>query len=139
DTSPETHPTTQLTRLNTYPGYAKAPFRRSGTTSPMDLAELAAALRRFAAARDWERYHTPKNLVMALTGEVGELTELFQWLTPERSAAAMRDAEAAAKIEDELADVLIYLIRLADVLGVDLAEAARAKMHRNESRFPAIR
>src|SRR5689334_2457130 len=103
----------------------------------MELAELAATLRAFAAARDWEKYHTPKNLVMALSAEVGELTELFQWLTPDEAGSAMHDPERAAGIKDELADVLIYLIRLADVLGVDLAQAARAKIHRNESRFPA--
>lgn len=102
----------------------------------MDLVQLAARLRDFAAARDWNRYHTPKNLVMALTGEVGELTELFQWLTPEQSAQAMADPSLAAKVEDELADVLIYLVRLADVLGVELGAAAHAKIDRNESRFP---
>ncbi|WP_216212771.1 nucleotide pyrophosphohydrolase [Amycolatopsis aidingensis] len=102
----------------------------------MSLDDLARRLREFAAARDWEQYHTPKNLVMALSGEAGELTALFQWLTPEESAAAMDDPELAPKVLDELADVAIYLVRLADVLGVDLLDAARAKIARNESRFP---
>jgi NTP pyrophosphatase (non-canonical NTP hydrolase) len=102
----------------------------------MSLAELADRLRDFAAARDWEPYHTPKNLVMALSGETGELTDLFQWLTPEQSAAAMTDPDLAGKVEDELADVLLYLVRLADVLGVDLAAAGHAKIDRNEHRFP---
>jgi NTP pyrophosphatase (non-canonical NTP hydrolase) len=100
------------------------------------LGDLAAALRAFARARDWERYHTPKNLAMALAGEVGELVACFQWLTPEESASVMHDPGTAADVKSELADVLQYLIRLADVLGVDLAGAVRAKMQINETRFP---
>lgn len=102
----------------------------------MTLEELAARQRAFAAARAWEPFHTPKNLVMALTGEVGELTELFQWLTPEEAAAAAADPDLRPRVDDELADVLLYLVRLADVLGVDLIEAANAKIDRNEHRFP---
>ena len=102
----------------------------------MDLTRLEARLRSFAALRDWEKFHTPKNLAMALSGEVGELTSLFQWLTPEQAATAMNDMELSANILDELADVLIYLVRLADVLGVDLLTAAEAKIERNELRFP---
>ncbi|CAM3679938.1 nucleotide pyrophosphohydrolase [Kibdelosporangium persicum] len=104
----------------------------------MSLADLTMRLRDFAAARDWEQFHTPKNLAMALSGEAGELISLFQWLTPEQAAAAMRDPELAADIEDELADVLLYLVRLADVLDVDLIKAANAKIDRNETRFPRI-
>ncbi|MFD7655941.1 nucleotide pyrophosphohydrolase [Actinosynnema sp. NPDC059797] len=106
---------------------------RAGANS---LEDLRDALRRFAAARDWDRYHTPKNLVMALSGEVGELTDLFQWLTPEEAARAMEDPELAWNVRDELADVVHYLVRLADKLGVDLVEAAFAKIERNERRFP---
>jgi NTP pyrophosphatase (non-canonical NTP hydrolase) len=102
----------------------------------MDLVELTERLRAFAAARDWEPFHTPKNLVMALTGEVGELTELFQWLTPEESVGVMADEVRAAAVRDELADVLLYLVRLADVLEVDLGAAANAKITRNETRVP---
>jgi NTP pyrophosphatase (non-canonical NTP hydrolase) len=100
------------------------------------LRELADLLRAFAQARNWEPYHTPKNLAMALAGETGELTACFQWLTPAESARIMHDPRAAANIESELADVLQYLIRLADVLDVDLAEAVRKKMRLNEKRFP---
>ncbi|MEU5696364.1 nucleotide pyrophosphohydrolase [Actinosynnema sp. NPDC020468] len=100
------------------------------------LEDLRDALRRFAAARDWDRYHTPKNLVMALSGEVGELTDLFQWLTPEEAANAMANPELAWNVRDELADVVHYLVRLADKLDVDLVEAAFAKIERNEKRFP---
>ncbi len=98
------------------------------------MQELVERLREFAARRGWEEYHTPKNLVMALCGEAGELIEHFQWLTPDESKAIM--AGKAAEVEDELADVLIYLVRLADVLGVDLIKAAHAKIDRNELRFP---
>jgi NTP pyrophosphatase (non-canonical NTP hydrolase) len=102
-----------------------------------NLEDLRDALRRFAAARDWDTYHTPKNLVMALSGEVGELTDLFQWLTPEQAARAMDDPELAWNVRDELADVMHYLVRLADKLDVDLVEAAFAKIERNEKRFPS--
>ena len=100
------------------------------------LEDLRDALRRFAAARDWDTYHTPKNLVMALSAEVGELTDLFQWLTPEEAGDAMSDPQLAWNVRDELADVMHYLTRLADKLGVDLVETAFAKIERNERRFP---
>lgn len=103
----------------------------------MTLDDLCDRLREFAAARDWQQYHTPKNLVMALSGEVGELAALFQWLTPEQSAQWRDDPDLAADVQDELADVVIYLVRLADVLGIDLLDAAKAKIDRNEIRFPA--
>ncbi|TVR37515.1 MAG: nucleotide pyrophosphohydrolase [Nitriliruptor sp.] len=99
------------------------------------LEELRSGLREFARERDWEQFHTPKNLAMALAGEVGELLEIFQWLTPEQANAVMESARAD-DVEDELADVAIYLVRLADVLGVDLAEVAQAKLDRNRGRFP---
>lgn len=97
--------------------------------------ELRARLREFARERDWEQFHTPKNLAMALAGEVGELLEIFQWLTPEQAQAVM-DSARADDVKDELADVMIYLVRLADVLNIDLIEAARAKVERNQRRFP---
>ena len=99
------------------------------------LTELRDAMRRFAAERAWERFHTPKNLAMALSGEAGELIEHFQWLTAEESAslpAPVRDEVAL-----EMADVLLYLVRLGDVLGIDLAEAARRKIAINAGRYPA--
>lgn len=99
------------------------------------LEQLTARLRAFAAARDWEQFHDPKNLAMALAGEVGEVLEIFQWLTPEQ-AAAVRAGPRSEDVADELADVLIYLVRLADVLDVDLIAAAHAKIARNESRYP---
>ncbi|MGC7093052.1 nucleotide pyrophosphohydrolase [Amycolatopsis lurida] len=102
----------------------------------MTIEDLIQRLREFADARDWEQFHTPKNLVMALSGEAGELTSLFQWLTPEESANWRSDPELEANVLDEIADVTLYLVRLADVLGIDLYEAAAAKIERNEVRFP---
>ncbi|MFF0308151.1 nucleotide pyrophosphohydrolase [Streptosporangium sp. NPDC004379] len=101
-----------------------------------ELGDLADRLRRFARERDWERFHTPKNLAMAFAGEAGELVAEFQWLTPEESAAVMDDPEAAERVRSELADVVTYLVRLADVLNVDLIKATHAKIDQNEKRFP---
>lgn len=100
------------------------------------LTELRDALRDFAAERAWERFHTPKNLAMALTVEAAELQEIFQWLTPEEAAdlAPERKAHAA----EEIADVLLYLVRLADVLGIEPIAAARAKMIRNAEKYPPL-
>lgn len=100
------------------------------------IERLQARLHTFAEARDWQPFHTPKNLVMALAGEVGELIEIFQWLTPEEATVVMAGLRAG-DVEDELADVFIYLVRLADVLGVDLVATAETKLARNERRYPA--
>lgn len=103
----------------------------------VDVGGLARALREFADERDWLGFHTPKNLAMALTGEVGELVEIFQWLTPEQSAGVGTDPATARHVREELADVLIYLVRLADVLGVDFDQAVRAKLEVNARKYPA--
>lgn len=100
------------------------------------MNDLQQELRVFAAERDWQRFHTPKNLVMALAGEVGELTELFQWLTPEESAAVMTTEGKAERVREEVADVFAYLLQLADHLDIDLAKALREKVRRNEQRYP---
>ena len=105
-------------------------------TTPRDLAELSARLLAFAREREWEAFHTPKNLAMALAGEAGELLELFQWLTPEQSAAIMSDGVKAAQVRAELADVFNYCLRLAQVLGVDLLAAAGAKLVANGEKYP---
>ena len=99
------------------------------------LTELRDAMRRFAAERAWERFHTPKNLAMALAGEAGELIEHFQWLTAEESASL--PAPVREEVALEMADVLLYLVRLGDVLDIDLAEAARRKIAINAGRYPA--
>jgi NTP pyrophosphatase (non-canonical NTP hydrolase) len=99
------------------------------------LIELRDFLRTFVGERDWEQFHTPKNLAMALTGEVGELVAEFQWLTPEQAAEVMSDPAHAKRVRDELGDVFTYLVRLADVLGVDLVDAARAKLAESALRY----
>jgi NTP pyrophosphatase (non-canonical NTP hydrolase) len=103
----------------------------------VDVQGLAQALAEFARERDWDQFHSPKNLVMALTGEVGELSEVFQWMTEEASTGAATDPKTAQAVRDEMADVLLYLVRLADVLGVDLNEAAQAKLRTNATKYPA--
>jgi dCTP diphosphatase len=102
-----------------------------------DIEQLTIAIREFAHERDWERFHTPKNLAMALSVEVAELVELFQWLTPEESTALADTPEGRAAVEDEIADVAIYLLRLADILDINVAAATAAKTNRNASRFPS--
>ena len=99
------------------------------------MAVLKARLRQFAAVRDWEQFHSPKNLAMALVAEAGELVAHFQWLEGAQSAALNPDKRNA--VAQEMADVLIYLVRLADKLDVDLWQAATAKMDLNEQRYPA--
>ncbi|MFE7762226.1 nucleotide pyrophosphohydrolase [Streptomyces sp. NPDC057438] len=103
----------------------------------LDVATLQRRLAEFAAARDWRRFHTPKNLVSALSVEVSELVEIFQWLTPEESARVMEDPGTAHRVTDEVADVLAYLLQLCEVLGIDPLSALDAKIDRNERRFPA--
>ncbi|HEX2541232.1 MAG TPA: nucleotide pyrophosphohydrolase [Caldimonas sp.] len=105
----------------------------------IDASNLEAELAEFAAEREWQRFHSPKNLAMALTAEVGELVEHFQWITEEESRRILADSQTAEGVKDELADVLLYLVRLASVLGVDLDEVARAKLIKNSARYPARR
>jgi NTP pyrophosphatase (non-canonical NTP hydrolase) len=103
------------------------------------LERLRQRVATFATVRDWQQFHTPKNLVMALAAEVGELIELFQWLTPEESRLIADHHEGIASVRDELGDVLIYLVRVADVLGVDLIQAATDKLEKNAVNYPGRR
>lgn len=98
-------------------------------------AELKQRLRAFAQARDWERFHSPKNLSMALIAEAAELVEHFQWLNEQQSADL--PPEKRRDVAHELADILIYLVRLADRLDIDLAHAVDEKIRINEQRYPA--
>jgi dCTP diphosphatase len=104
---------------------------------PETLRHLAEQLREFAAERDWEQFHSPKNLAMALSVEVAEIVEHFQWQTQQQSREL--DAAKRREVEQELADALIYLVRLADQLDVDLLEAAERKLALNEAKYPADR
>lgn len=100
-----------------------------------EINQLMAEIRAFADARNWEVFHTPKNLSMAVAGEAGELVAEFQWLTAKESERSELSAEKLTDIEMEIADVAMYLLRLADVLNIDLSEAVRKKLAINESRF----
>lgn len=100
-----------------------------------EIQTLADLINTFADNRNWHQYHTPKNLSMALAGEAGELLAEFQWLTPEQSMKESLNKEQLANIELEIADVAIYLIRLADVLGVNIVDVVNKKITINESRF----
>lgn len=108
----------------------------SSTHSLIEITGLAKALDRFAAERAWGQFHSPKNLAMALTAEVGELAEIFQWLTEEASKSVATNPDTATAVRDELADVTLYLVRLASVLGVDLNEAVNQKLQKNAAKYP---
>lgn len=100
-----------------------------------DFDAIAGELRRFAGERDWEQFHSPKNLAMAMTVEAAELLEHFQWLTEEQSKNL--PPEKLGKIAEEIADIQAYLIRLADKLGIDIIESVRKKIKVNEAKYPA--
>lgn len=106
----------------------------SNRSAAPTLAGLRRDLRHFADARDWGQFHTPKNLAMALSVEAAELLECFQWLTAEQSAALAADERRA--VEEEVADVLLYLLRLTDILGIDPLRAAQRKMKLNRRKYP---
>lgn len=102
-----------------------------------EIAALTRLVRDFSTEREWVRFHDPKSLLLALVGEVGELAELFQWAPADEAVARFAAPDRKARAAEELADVVVYLLRLADVLGIDLGEAVRAKMAVNGHRFVA--
>jgi NTP pyrophosphatase (non-canonical NTP hydrolase) len=104
-------------------------------TTPVEA--LKDGIRRFAAARGWEPYHTPKNLAMALASEVGELCDVLRWLTPDESVAAGADPALRGAIADELADIANIVFLLSVHTGIDLSEAVAAKMAKNAIKYPA--
>lgn len=112
----------------------------SATAAPThetDLGRLTTLMRQFAQERDWEQFHDPKSLVLALTGEVGELAELFQWLPADQATSLVAaPGRLHDRVGEEISDVLLYLLRLADVVGVDVGAAAVAKLESGRSRFP---
>ena len=99
---------------------------------------LRDRMRQFTADRDWGSFHDPKSVILALVGEVGELAELFQWLPAEEARNLTGDEPLKTRAGEEMADVLLYLVLLADVLGIDLGAAAHAKMDDSERRFPPV-
>lgn len=102
----------------------------------MDVMAIQKRLREFAELRQWEKFHSPKNLSMALAAEAAELLEIFQWLTEEESRGLVTSSERMREVREEVADVLIYLVRLSDVLGIDIESAVSEKLSVNESKYP---
>src|SRR5215213_593024 len=108
---------------------------QSASIGRISVDDLRAAISAFIAERDWEQFHSPKNLVMSLSVEVAEIVEHFQWLTEEESKNL--PPEKLAEVREEIGDVMIYLIELADKLGIDPVEAAKAKLEINNKKYPA--
>jgi len=106
------------------------------TTPEPQLDELTRLMREFSEERDWKQFHDPKSLILALVGEVGELAELFQWVPADEAATWAAEPGHRARVGEEVADVLLYLLRLADELGIDVMAAARAKQAAARAKFP---
>jgi dCTP diphosphatase len=102
----------------------------------MDIEQVQQQLRVFAQERDWEQFHTPKNLASALAVEASELLEIFQWLTDSQAISIKDDVARMCKVEEEMADVTLYLLRLADVLSLDLQKAVDRKLRINAEKYP---
>jgi NTP pyrophosphatase (non-canonical NTP hydrolase) len=101
----------------------------------MDIAKIQEFQRQFAKEREWEQFHTPKNLSMALSAEVGELLEIFQWLTTEQSDN-LKESEKKNEVSEELADITYYVLRIADMMDIDLEKAVWDKMKKNADKYP---
>ena len=108
----------------------------STTPSASSVTELTTLVRTFADNRDWQQFHTARNLVLALVGETGELAAEFQWISDDNIVSALQDADKREAVGSELADVFIYLLRLADVIGINLVEELGKKIMVNEERYP---
>lgn len=102
----------------------------------MDIKLVQEKLRQFSAERDWDVYHTPKNLAMALSVEASELVEIFQWLTEAEALNIVDSATDRLRVEDEVADILLYLLRFADVTAIDIGAAVTRKMLKNAQKYP---
>ena len=109
----------------------------SASRSESSIAELTRIVRAFVDSRDWQQFHTARNLVLALVGEIGELAAEFQWIGDDEVVNALQNPTKLEEVGSELADVFIYLLRLADVTGIDLAEELKKKLAINEERYPA--
>ena len=102
----------------------------------MDITAIQTTLRKFTHDRDWEQYHTPKNLSMALVVEASELMEIFQWMTPDESVAVKDEPNLKHAVEEEIGDVINYVLRIADVLGIDIERAVLNKIDKNAVKYP---
>jgi NTP pyrophosphatase (non-canonical NTP hydrolase) len=120
---------------------ALAPLRNTDMKDDQTttLAEIKAAISAFAAERDWQQYHDPKNLVMAIASEVGELTEHFRWVTNEESHNTALDPQNAEAVAHELADVLMFALEFASVCGIDITSAISEKLRINADRYPVAK
>jgi dCTP diphosphatase len=111
--------------------------RKAGRLSPVtDLTQLAESIRKFNADRDWDKFHDPKSLMLALVGEVGELAELLQWVPANEATTLAREEPLRSRLGEEISDVLIYLLQLAEVCSVDIVSAATSKLVAAERKFP---
>lgn len=111
-------------------------MKRPLTDKTATLATLKTKVLAFARERDWEQFHAPKNLTMALAAEAGELMEHFLWSTPEESRVQVQEKKLRVKVEEELADVVIYALEFANMTGIDLAAAIESKMAANAKKYP---
>lgn len=102
----------------------------------MNLPDIQYKLRKFAEVRNWDQFHSPKNLSMALAAEAAELLEIFQWLTEEQSKDIINSEKELAQVKEEISDVFIYLVRLADKLNIDIEKEVLAKIALNEKKYP---
>lgn len=102
----------------------------------MNTQAIQKKVREFVHERDWEQFHSPKNLAMALGGEAGELLELFQWMGEKESFQVMQDEKKASRVKHELADIAVYVLRMCDVLNISLEEAILEKLKINEAKYP---
>ncbi len=108
-----------------------------GVAQPTESVDsIQARMKEFAQDRDWEQFHDPKSLLLALVGEVGELSELFQWLPADQAQSLAQQPQLQQRVGEEMADILLYLVRLADVVGLDLTEVTNAKLESIRERFP---
>lgn len=117
---------------------SRSKLEAGNPNSNISLEDLASAIRRFVQERGWEKYNRPKNLALAICGEAGELAAEFQWLTDVECDLTLKPGPLRDGVIEEMADVLIYLVRLADVINFDLMTAAFAKMSHNAIRFPPV-
>ncbi len=108
-------------------------------TDKIDVEKIKKMLAEFAEARDWEKFHSPKNLCMAIAGESGELLEIFQWMTEKESIQVKNQPELAEQVSHELADIILYIIRMADLLDIDLNASIQTKMAINNKKYPVER
>ncbi len=105
----------------------------------IDVEQVKKMLAAFAKARDWEKFHSPKNLSMAIAGESGELLEIFQWMTEQESTQAKNEPELIEQVSHELADIILYAIRMADLLSINLNASIQGKIAINNEKYPADR